>query len=267
MSMAAEPCPQFVELEMRQVKVLEDAVVECRTVFTRTGQPTRDRGMAVAKDPYCRCDIDPFRKRGQHLRNALGCGFEAVQRRVSARAEGRVAGLTAQRLDWLRRPVNAIADQGMDVRIGDPIVHAGVIRTGEAVRVDALGPTASAFPLAPRDDRGTWGTCFHGACRLLPADWAIVWGARLQEPLDAGRNTGMRRHGWLTRPGQPEQCDHEQENEPICIGQHARPQRGVQGEWKCSSRIWRKGGAVKQSGARHRIIHDEERRHRGNQRG
>jgi hypothetical protein len=81
MSMAAEPCPQFVELEMRQVKVLEDAVVECRTVFTRTGQPPRDGGMAVAKDPYCRCDIDPFRKRGQHLRNALGCGFEAVQRR------------------------------------------------------------------------------------------------------------------------------------------------------------------------------------------
>jgi hypothetical protein len=81
MSMAAEPCPQFVELAMRQVEVLEDAVVECRTMFTRTGQPTRDRGMAVAKDPYCRCDIDPFRKRGQHLRNALGCRFEAVQRR------------------------------------------------------------------------------------------------------------------------------------------------------------------------------------------
>jgi hypothetical protein len=37
---------------------------------------------------------------------------------------------------------------------------------------------------------------------------------------------------------------------------------GVQDERECSSRIWRMGGAVKQSGARHRIIHDEERRHR-----
>jgi hypothetical protein len=65
---------------MRQVEVLSDAVVECRTVFTSTPQPGGDRGMAVAKDPYRRCHIHPFRKRGQHLRNALGCGFDAVQR-------------------------------------------------------------------------------------------------------------------------------------------------------------------------------------------
>ena len=37
---------------------------------------------------------------------------------------------------------------------------------------------------------------------------------------------------------------------------------GVQDEREYSSRIERTGGAVKQSGARHRIIHDEERRHR-----
>jgi hypothetical protein len=36
---------------------------------------------------------------------------------------------------------------------------------------------------------------------------------------------------------------------------------GVQDEREYSSRIERTGGAVKRSGLRHRIIHDEERRH------
>src|SRR5262245_58315947 len=166
---------------MRQVELLEEVVVECRTVFTRTGQPGGDCGMAMAKDPYCRCDIHPFRKRGQHLRNALGCGFEPVQRCISARAEGRVAGLTAQGLDALRRSVNAIADQGVDLRIAVLEVGTGAVRTGEALRSNAFGPTAPAFPLTPGDNWGTWGTCYCWVCHLLVADWAIVWGARLQE--------------------------------------------------------------------------------------
>jgi hypothetical protein len=61
MGVATEPSPQFVELKMRQVQMLEDAVVECRTVLTRTGQPGGNRGMAMAKDPCRGCDIDPFR--------------------------------------------------------------------------------------------------------------------------------------------------------------------------------------------------------------
>jgi hypothetical protein len=59
-----------------------------------------------------------------------------------------MAGLTAQRLDWLRRPINAIADQCMKVRIADLEVGTGVVRTGEALRSDAFGPTVPAFPLA-----------------------------------------------------------------------------------------------------------------------
>jgi len=49
---------------------------------------------------------------------------------------------------------NAIADQSMELRIADLVVGTCAVRTGKALRSDAFGPTAPAFPLAPGDDRG-----------------------------------------------------------------------------------------------------------------
>jgi hypothetical protein len=46
----------------------------------------------------------------------------------------------------------SVADQGMDLRIRDPIIHATAGWAGEAIRVDPLGGTAPAFALAPGPD-------------------------------------------------------------------------------------------------------------------
>jgi hypothetical protein len=65
-----------------------------------------------------------------------------------ARERG-MAGLTAERLDLLSTTVLAIADQRMDLSIGDAEVGALLIGTGEAGGVHPLGRSPPAFDLAP----------------------------------------------------------------------------------------------------------------------
>jgi hypothetical protein len=62
---------QFVHEQMRETQVLEDAIVQYRTVFAREREPAGDCRMPVAKHPYSRRDIEPFCERGQHFCNAL----------------------------------------------------------------------------------------------------------------------------------------------------------------------------------------------------
>src|SRR5262249_993538 len=131
LSTVAEPGTQFIELDVRQVQALENAVVEHGSVLPSSSQPGGDCGVALAKDPYRRRDIHPFCERSQHLRKTLGCGFEAVQWRISSCAGGGAAGLAAQGLDAFGLPVYAIADQRVDLCIGDTIVSTRTVRTGE----------------------------------------------------------------------------------------------------------------------------------------
>jgi hypothetical protein len=114
--------------------------------------------MAVAEHAHGRRYIEAFRERTQHFCNPMRCRFEAVQRGIASGAEGGGAGLAAQGLDALYFPLNSIADQRVDVRIRDPIVHTGTVGAGEPVGGNPFVCTPAAFPFTPGDDRRTcWG--------------------------------------------------------------------------------------------------------------
>jgi hypothetical protein len=58
--------------------------------------------------------------------------------------------LTAKPLDSLGFAVAPIAHDGLDIRIADPVVLAGLIGTGEALSLHPFGRSSSAFHLTPR---------------------------------------------------------------------------------------------------------------------
>jgi hypothetical protein len=87
----------LVELDMQQVQVPEGAVVQRRTVPTRTCQPGGDGCGAVAKNPHGGGHREPFGECRQHLTHALGRRFEPIQwltHRVPA--TGRKRGATGR---------------------------------------------------------------------------------------------------------------------------------------------------------------------------
>src|SRR5262249_10205632 len=154
-------------------------------------------GMPVAEDPHRGRDIQSFGQRREDLTHALGWGFEAVERSITARAKRGVTSLAAQRLDPLAPPVPSVANQGGDLGLGDPRVGPALIGTGEALRINPFGCPPAAFLLAP----GCHRCARRGHCRrdgrLLTAGRAIVWGTRFEEPLDTGRDGSRVRRGVL----------------------------------------------------------------------
>ena len=82
--------------------------------------------------------------------------------------EGGTAGRASKGLEALGLAMLAIADQGMDVRIGDPEVRAVLVGTSEPFRVDADGglpvgfspqardAPAPALALHPTEQRSRW---------------------------------------------------------------------------------------------------------------
>ena len=71
--------------------------------------------------------------------------FEPIQRRVEARTEPASTRLTAPPLDLLGFAVAPIAHDGMDIRIADPVVHTGLIGTGEALGLHPDGALLVGF--------------------------------------------------------------------------------------------------------------------------
>jgi hypothetical protein len=100
----------------------------------------RDRRLTIAlrrvqprKRPALRPSRDP------HHGNQLGGGFQTVQRSVASSTEGSAAGKTSKRLDVLDTVMLAIANERMDVCIGDPKVQTLKVGTAVALSVHALG--------------------------------------------------------------------------------------------------------------------------------
>jgi len=112
----------------------EEAFVPSLCVFSCTSEPCRDGGLSGAQDPLCSPKISPFGQRGQHHGDLVGRGFQMRQRRVASSTEGGSAGLTTNRLDALGLAMLAIADESVELSIGDPEVRALRVRTSEAVR-------------------------------------------------------------------------------------------------------------------------------------
>jgi hypothetical protein len=116
----------------------------------------------------------------------MGRGFQAIQGGVAPGAERGVAGRASKRLDALGLAMLAIANQRMNMSIGDARVRALSVGTGVALGVHALGGSPAAFDLAPGaywcwrwpySRRGSGGETTGGA---------IVWGSWLQETLERG---------------------------------------------------------------------------------
>jgi hypothetical protein len=108
--------------------------------------------MPMAEDAHCAGDMQSFGEGREHLPHALSWRFDTVKRRVAASAEGRATRLAAERLDALQLPMCAIADERVDLRIREAIVGARWGGAGKALRGDAFGRAAAAFPLAPGAD-------------------------------------------------------------------------------------------------------------------
>ena len=108
-----------------------------------------DRRLTIAEDAFSRGSVQPFGQRRQHHGNLLGGGFQTVQRSVASSTEGSAAGLTAKRLDVLDTAMLAIANERMNVCIGDPKVQTRKVGTGVALGVHVLGGSPPAFHLAP----------------------------------------------------------------------------------------------------------------------
>ena len=142
----AQPGPQFIELEVGEAQLLQPVVMQVGAVLTSACQPAGNRLLSMAEDPARGRNTQPFGQHRQHQPDTLGGGFQTVEGRMTARAEGRSTGLTAQRLDALGFPVGAIADQRMHLRVRDAVVGAGGRETGKAISVDAFGrPTPTPY--------------------------------------------------------------------------------------------------------------------------
>ena len=94
--------------------------------------------------------------------------------------------MTTKRLDALGLAMLAIADESVELSIGDPEVRALRVRTSEAVRGYALGCSPPAFHLAPGAHRCRSRSHNRRVGAGETTGGAIVWAARLEKTLHRG---------------------------------------------------------------------------------
>jgi hypothetical protein len=183
---AAQPCSQFVQLEMWEPEVAEGALMQGLCVLASASQPGCDRGLPVAEDTLCSGRIQPFGERRQHHCDLLRGGFQAVQGGVASSAESGVTGLATECLDLLSATMCAVSNQSVDVSVCDAEVRALVVGTGETLGIYPFRSTSPAFDLAPgaHRKRGRSHTRREGGGEA--AGRTINWSARLEETLDFG---------------------------------------------------------------------------------
>ena len=183
---AAQPGAQFVQLQVREVEMAEEALVQGLCMLASTGQPGRDGGLSKAEDPLGSRRVQPFGQRREHHGDLVRGGFQTVQGRVAPSTERGTAGLAAKRLDPLGTAMLAISDQRVNVSIGDPEVRALLVGTGEALGVDPLGCSSAAFDLTPGTyRRRRWPSTRRGSGGETTGG-AIVWAAGLQQTVERG---------------------------------------------------------------------------------
>src|SRR6266540_6459835 len=103
----------------------------------------------MAEHPHGSGHAQPFSECRQHFGNPVGSGFEPIERRIAARAEGRATCLATQGLSSFVLPMRAVTEEGMDLCISDLIVETGAIGTGKPLGQNAFGSAAPAFAFAP----------------------------------------------------------------------------------------------------------------------
>jgi hypothetical protein len=193
--MAAEPCSQFIQLQMREVQMGEEAHVQGVCVLACTSQPGGDGGLSKAEDPFGGGSVQPFGQRREHHGDLVRGSFQAVQRRVAPGSERGAASLATKRLDLFSAAMFAIPNERMEGSVGVAEVHALRVGTSKPLGAYALGGSPSAFHLSPGTYRSKRRPCTQGGSGGETTDRAIVWGAWLEQ-------TGERRAhlGCCSRP-------------------------------------------------------------------
>lgn len=143
----AQPGAQFIQLEVRELEMGEGALVQGLRVLTCAPEPGGDGGVSKAEDPFGRGRVQLFGQRreyhGDRAREGVFRRYRGVLRRAR---EGGAAGRPSKGLVPLSLPMLAIADQCVNVSIGDAEVGARLIGTGIAVGVDPLGRAGGFWP-------------------------------------------------------------------------------------------------------------------------
>ena len=101
--------------------------------------------MSKAEDPFSGRWVQSFGQRSEHHGDLVRGSFQPVEGRGAPGSERGTAGLTAKRLDALGMPMLAIADEGVNVSIGDAEVRALLASTGEALGVYPDGVLLGGF--------------------------------------------------------------------------------------------------------------------------
>lgn len=96
--------------------------------------------------------IEAFSEEPEHHLDLFGVCFEVVQGRAFARREGLVTGLATELANGTSLVNPAIADQGIDIGIGDAEVITTGLGAGEAGGINRFLAAAAAFALGPGHD-------------------------------------------------------------------------------------------------------------------
>ena len=212
----AQPGAQFVHLQVREVQIAEEAVTQGMSMLTCTSQPGGDGRLPIAEDPFGSGSVQSFGQRRQYHCDVMRRGFQTVEGGVEPGREGGAAGLTPKRLDRFSAAMLAIANQRVNLIIGDPAVPALWIGTSETFGVSAFGGSSAAFDLAPglhrrrrwlHARRGRGGESTGGA---------IVWAAGREQTVEPGTYLGSCSRLGRTRMGPAQgtkQREKEQEEE------------------------------------------------------
>src|SRR5260221_1993301 len=156
------------------------------SVLPSASEPCGDGGLPAAEDSFGRRWVQPFGQRREHHGDLVRGGFQPIQGGVTSSAERGAASLTTERLDPLRLTMLAIANERMNVSVGDPEVRALLIGTGVAFGVDLFGCCPAAFDLAPGTHRPRRRLSTRRGSGGETTGGAIVWAAGLEKTLHRG---------------------------------------------------------------------------------
>ncbi len=169
----------------------EGPLVQRLSVLPSASEPGGDGGLPVAEDSFGRRWVQPFGQRREHHGDLVRGGFQPRQGGVTSSAERGAASLTTRRLDPLRLTMLAIANERMNVSVGDPEVRTLLIGTGVAFGVYLFG--CSRLLLTSRQGR-------TGPGAGSPPDEAVE--ARRQAGQSSGQR-GLRRRCTVVRLAPP----------------------------------------------------------------
>ena len=146
----------------------------------------RDGGLSVTENTLSSGRVQPFGQRREHHGNLVRRGFQTVQGSGAPGSERGMARRASKGLDPFGTAMLAIANQGMNVGIGDPEVRARLVGTSEALGVYSLRCSPAAFDLAPGAHRSRCWLYTRRGSGGETTGGAIVWAARLEQTVERG---------------------------------------------------------------------------------